>query len=66
MTNRNRWAAHYRRFGCLCCHKRKQPYGRHGLCGLCAAQITQRLEAIVGQKKPWYVRFWGWALEIDQ
>ena len=48
MTNRNRWAAHYRRFGCLCCHKKKQPYGRHGLCDLCAAQITQRLEAIVG------------------
>ncbi len=49
MTNRNRWAAHYRRFGCLYCHKKRQPHGRHGLCARCAAQVTQRLEAIVGQ-----------------
>ncbi len=49
MTNTKKWAAFYRRFGCLFCHKRKQPYGRHGLCDRCGAQITQRLEAIVGQ-----------------
>ena len=49
MTNRKSWAAYYRRFGCLCCHKRKQPHGRHGLCARCAAQATQILKAIVGQ-----------------
>jgi len=49
MANTKSWAAYYRRFGCLCCHKKKHPYGRHGLCTRCAAQVMQRLEAIVGQ-----------------
>ena len=49
MSNTKSWATYYRRFGCLCCHKRKQPHGRHGLCARCAAQVMQRVKAIVGQ-----------------
>ncbi len=49
MANAKSWAAYYRRFGCLCCHKRKQPYGSHGLCDRCAAQVTQGLQAIAKQ-----------------
>ncbi len=49
MANTKSWAAYYRRFGCLCCHKKRQPYGGNGLCTHCDAQATQRLVAIVGQ-----------------
>ena len=49
MGNMKSWAAYYRRFGCLCCHKRRQPHGNYGLCDRCDAQVMQRLQAIVGQ-----------------
>lgn len=49
MANTKKWAAYYRRFGCIRCGMKNQPSGANGLCARCAALVTQRVKAIVGQ-----------------
>jgi NMD protein affecting ribosome stability and mRNA decay len=49
MAETKKWAAYYRRWGCVCCGKKKQPSGGNGLCDRCLVQVTQGLKAIVRQ-----------------
>lgn len=46
VSQRNRWALYFKKWGCLLCQKRHLPHASNGMCKLCHDRIYERLRSL--------------------
>ena len=52
IRERKLWATYFKRFGCLCCHKKDGQHGALGMCTSCRGTIYARRRRILSEPLP--------------